>query len=235
MSEITLILEAAKNGDREAAEKLLPLTYEELRRIAGRMMANERKGHTLQPTALIHEAYLRLAGHWDCRAHFFTAAAEAMRWILIDHARRKLAIKRGGDQVRTTWDEAEFETEHPPDELIAVDEALKKTREGESEGCRGRQALLIRRHDGTGSRDSPRPLAANCRSHLAGRQGLDFSGTLGLDGELFRSAVYINQEKHWREIGRKCACSQGAQYFDQWVPSIDQWLTSRPSSTPQTI
>ncbi len=132
MSEITRILEAVKNGDREAAEELLPLTYQELRRIAGHMMANEREGHTLQPTALIHEAYLRLAGpegeqpDWDCRAHFFTAAAEAMRWILIDHARRKLTRKRGGDQVRTTWEEVDFETEVPPDELLAIDEALKK-------------------------------------------------------------------------------------------------------------
>ncbi len=132
MGEITLILEAVKNGDRDAAQKLLPLTYEELRRIAGQMMTNERKGHTLQPTALIHEAFLRLADSegkqpdWDCRAHFFAAAAEAMRWILIDHARRKLTRKRGGDQVRTAWEEADFETEVPPDELLAIDEALKK-------------------------------------------------------------------------------------------------------------
>lgn len=132
MSEITLILEAVKNGDREAAQKLLPLTYEELRRIAGKMMTNERKGHTLQPTALIHEAFLRLADSegkqpdWDCRAHFFTAAAEAMRWILIDHARRKLTNKRGGDRERAELDEAEFETEVPLDELLAIDEALKK-------------------------------------------------------------------------------------------------------------
>ena len=132
MSEITRILEAVKNGDREAAEKLLPLTDQELRRIAGHMMAGEREGHTLQPTALIHEAYLRLAGpegeqpDWDCRAHFFTAAAEAMRWILIDHARRKLTKKRGGDQLRAAWDEADFETEFPPHELLAIDEALKK-------------------------------------------------------------------------------------------------------------
>ncbi len=147
MGEITLILEAAKNGDREAAEKLLPLTYEELRRIAGRMMAGERAGHTLQPTALIHEAYLRLAGpegeqpDWECRAHFFTAAAEAMRWILIDHARRKLAIKRGGDQVRTTLDDAEFETEHPPEELIAVDEAVKKL---EAENPKAAEVVKLR-------------------------------------------------------------------------------------------
>ena len=96
MSQITRILEAVKNGDHEAAKQLLPLTYQELRRIAGQMLANERDGHTLQPTALIHEAYLRLVGpdgeqpNWDCRAQFFTAAAEAMRWILIDHARRKV-------------------------------------------------------------------------------------------------------------------------------------------------
>ncbi len=147
MGEITLILEAAKNGDREAAEKLLPLTYEELRRIAGRMMAGERAGHTLQPTALIHEAYLRLAGpegeqpDWECRAHFFTAAAEAMRWILIDHARRKLAIKRGGDQVRTTLDDAKFETEHPPEELIAVDEAVKKL---EAENPKAAEVVKLR-------------------------------------------------------------------------------------------
>ena len=132
MSEITRILEAVKNGDRQAAEELLPVTYQELRRIAGHMMANEREGHTLQPTALIHEAYLRLADSegrqpdWDCRAHFFTAAAEAMRWILIDHARRKLSKKRGGNKGRTPLDKADFEIELPPDELIAIDEALKK-------------------------------------------------------------------------------------------------------------
>ena len=132
MNEITRVLEAVKNGDREAGKALLPLTYEELRRIARHMMANEREGHTLQPTAVIHEAYIRLTGpegeqpDWDCRAHFFTAAAEAMRWILIDHARRKLATKRGGDRVRTPLEGVELESELPPDELIAVDEALKK-------------------------------------------------------------------------------------------------------------
>ena len=147
MSEITTILEAAKNGDRDAAEKLLPLTYDELRRIARHMMAGERDGHTLQPTALIHEAYIRLTGpeggqpDWDCRAHFFGAAAEAMRWILIDHARRKLAIKRGGDRVRATFDEAEFETAHPPEELIDVDGALKKL---EAENPKAAEVVKLR-------------------------------------------------------------------------------------------
>jgi len=135
MNEITRILEAVKNGDREAGEALLLLTYEELRRIARHMMANEREGHTLQPTAVIHEAYIRLTGpegeqpDWSCRAHFFSAAAEAMRWILIDHARRKLTMKRGGDRVRAPVEDARFEIELPPDELIAVDEALKKLEE----------------------------------------------------------------------------------------------------------
>ena len=111
MNEVTRILDAVADGDTEAAERLLPLAYEELRRIAAHKMAAERDGHTLQPTALVHEAYLRLVGpdgderDWKSRGHFFAAAAEAMRRILIDSARRKASFKRGGDQVRTTWDE----------------------------------------------------------------------------------------------------------------------------------
>ncbi len=110
MNELTRLLDAVKNGDQSAAEELLPVTYRELHRIAARMMANEQEGHTLQPTALIHEAYLRLVGPdgeqpaWDTRGHFFSAAAEAMRRILIDHARKKQAVKRGGDLQRTTWE-----------------------------------------------------------------------------------------------------------------------------------
>jgi RNA polymerase sigma factor (TIGR02999 family) len=167
MSEITLILEAVKKGDREAAEKLLPLTYQELRRIAGQMMGNEREGHTLQPTALIHEAYLRLADpegeqpDWDCRAHFFTAAAEAMRWILIDHARRKLTRKRGGDQVRTTLDEAEFETEVPPDELLAIDEALKKL---ETENPKAAEVVKLRYFAGMTVRETAGVLGVSPRT-----------------------------------------------------------------------
>ena len=132
MNEVTRLLDAVKDGDQAAAEELLPLTYQELRRISARMMANEREGHTLQPTALIHEAYLKLVGtdgeqpDWDSRGHFFTAAAEAMRRILIDHARGKRAMKRGGDYARTTWDEAKFETGIPTDEILSVNEALEK-------------------------------------------------------------------------------------------------------------
>src|SRR5882757_9415865 len=104
MSQVTQILERAEQGDPKAAEELLPLVYEELRRLAAHRMSNEAQGHTLQPTALVHEAWLRLAGDenkkWDGRAHFFAAAAEAMRRILIDRARRKLAARHGGGQQR---------------------------------------------------------------------------------------------------------------------------------------
>lgn len=133
MSNVTRILEAVKNGDQGAGEELIPLTYAELRRIAQSMMENERAGHTLQPTALVHEAYLRLVGpggetnDWDSRGHFFTAAAETMRRILVDHARRKLTLKRGSQWDRATWDEdIVLEVDTPADELIAIDEALAK-------------------------------------------------------------------------------------------------------------
>ncbi len=130
MDEITRILAAVDAGDTAAAERLLPIAYDELRRIAASKMANQRAGHTLQPTALVHEAYLRLVGpdgeqpHWNSRGHFFVAAAEAMRRILIESIRRKQSIKRGGEFVRTTWDEAEYETEAPAESILAVHEAL---------------------------------------------------------------------------------------------------------------
>src|SRR5436853_1161966 len=104
MSDVTRILEAIEQGDPKAADELLPLVYEELRKLAAHKMANEASGHTLQPTALVHEAWLRLAGEsdqrWANRGHFFSAAAEAMRRILIDHARRKQAKRHGGGQER---------------------------------------------------------------------------------------------------------------------------------------
>ncbi|MGK0184771.1 MAG: RNA polymerase sigma factor (TIGR02999 family) [Verrucomicrobiales bacterium] len=132
MNDVTLLLDAAKNGDQAAAEELLTSTYRELRLTAARMMAREQEGHTLQPTALTHEAYLRLLGpngeqlDWDSRGHLFAAAAESMRRILIDHARKKQAVKRGGDLHRTTWDEAKFDTGIPSDEIIAVNDALEQ-------------------------------------------------------------------------------------------------------------
>src|SRR6266516_2049290 len=110
MSEVTRILSAIQNGNSKAAEELLPLVYDELRRIAAIKMAGESAGHTLQATALVHEAWLRLAGshepNWQNRAHFFGAAAEAMRRILVDHARRKQSQKRGGGAEHESFDES---------------------------------------------------------------------------------------------------------------------------------
>jgi RNA polymerase sigma factor (TIGR02999 family) len=131
-SDVTQILSDIERGDPSAAEQLLPLVYDELRRLATQRLAQEKPGQTLQPTALVHEAYLRLVDvdrvqHWNSRGHFFAAAAEAMRRILIDNARRKKADKRGGRRVRVSLDRgADALTVVPPDELLALDEALEK-------------------------------------------------------------------------------------------------------------
>ena len=128
MSEATRILSAIEQGDPHAAERLLPLIYEELRRLAARKLAQESPGQTLQATALVHEAYLRLvdgdeAIHWNSRAHFFGAAAEAMRRILVDRARRKQAAKRGGQCRRVSLEDAAGFSS-PVDEILDIDEAL---------------------------------------------------------------------------------------------------------------
>ena len=128
MSDATDIPSAGDAENRQAAEQLLPLVYEELRRIAASKMANEAAGHTLQPTALVHEAWLRLAGDqnakFEGRAHFFAAAAEAMRRILIDNARRKLARRHGGDQQRLDVLEVEIAAPSEDEQLLAIHEAL---------------------------------------------------------------------------------------------------------------
>ena len=131
MNDVTQILQAIEHGDARAANELLPLVYQELRRLAAHKMANEASGHTLQPTALVHEAYLRLVGssqpqQWDGRGHFFAAAAEAMRRILVDRAREKQALKRGGDLKRVDLDAVELPSPMPDDELLALDEALDR-------------------------------------------------------------------------------------------------------------
>jgi RNA polymerase sigma factor (TIGR02999 family) len=132
VSDVTRILQAAQQGDPLAADQLLPLVYEELRRLAAHKMANEAAGHTLQPTALVHEAWLRLVGNqnqnqkWDGRAHFFGAAAEAMRRILIDRVRRKRAVRHGGDQQRVDIQEVDLATSADDDQLLAVSDALDK-------------------------------------------------------------------------------------------------------------
>jgi RNA polymerase sigma factor (TIGR02999 family) len=128
MSEATLLLNAIEGGDAKAADQLLPLVYQELRRLAASNMANESAGHTLQPTALVHEAWLRLVGNeaptFQNRAHFFGAAAEAMRRILIDRARQRQAVRHGGGQQRVELELVELPFPGDDDQLLAVNEAL---------------------------------------------------------------------------------------------------------------
>src|SRR5437588_5590396 len=131
MSDVTRILSAIEQGDPHAADQLLPLVYEELRKLAAQRLAHEKPGQTLQATALVHEAYLRLvdddkAQHWDSRGHFFAAAAEAMRRILIDNARRRRSLRRGGDAQRQPLDNLEAAVPGSDDELLAVNEALER-------------------------------------------------------------------------------------------------------------
>jgi RNA polymerase sigma factor (TIGR02999 family) len=130
MSEVTQILQAIEQGDAKAADELLPLVYDELRRLAGYKMANELPNQTLQPTALVHEAWLRLTGRenarWNGRAHFFAAAAEAMRRILIDNARRKHALRHGGGQQRVDIPEQDLAANADDEQLLAINEALDK-------------------------------------------------------------------------------------------------------------
>jgi RNA polymerase sigma factor (TIGR02999 family) len=127
MSDVTHLLEAAQLGDRQAAAELLPLVYDELRKLASARMATEAPGHSLDATALVHEAYLRLVGdqQFDGRGHFFAAAAEAMRRILVDAARRKQAAKHGGGRVRVALDGVADAAE-PDDRLVALDDALTR-------------------------------------------------------------------------------------------------------------
>src|SRR5580658_7421950 len=127
--QVTQILDAVGVGDPQAAEKLLPLVYEELRRLAAAKMAQQQPGQTLQPTALVHEAWLRLVGDphasWNGRQHFFRAAAEAMRQILIDRARAKQRLRRGANPVRVNLDDVDAAVEAEPEALLLVDEALQ--------------------------------------------------------------------------------------------------------------
>jgi RNA polymerase sigma factor (TIGR02999 family) len=138
MSDVTQILSAIEHGDPHAAQQLLPLVYDELRKLAAQKLAQEKPGQTLEATALVHEAYLRLIGdqplaqareHWDSRGHFFSAAAEAMRRILVDQARRKHSQKRGGTLRRVELDEGAFMAapeKQPEENLLALDEALQE-------------------------------------------------------------------------------------------------------------
>lgn len=131
MNELTQILSAIEHGDPKAAEQLLPLVYDELRKLAAQRLTQEKPGHTLQATALVHEAYIRLVGPeteraWNSRGHFFGAAAESMRRILVEAARRKKRVRHGGGQTRVDLDEACLLSEAPADDLLALDEALSR-------------------------------------------------------------------------------------------------------------
>jgi RNA polymerase sigma factor (TIGR02999 family) len=131
MSDVTRILSQIEAGDPQAAEKLLPLVYDELRKLAAAKLAQEKPGQTLQATALVHDAYIRLvdvakAQHWDSRGHFFSAAAEAMRRILVDHALSKATQRRGGSLERLDIDAIDVAVHSTPEQLLAVDEALEK-------------------------------------------------------------------------------------------------------------
>jgi RNA polymerase sigma factor (TIGR02999 family) len=131
MDAITQVLNAIEQGDPHATSQLLPLVYDELRKLAAQKLAQEKPGQTLQATALVHEAYLRLVGadqigHWDGRGHFFAAAAEAMRRILVDQARHRQAAKRGGLQKRVEMPESGLAAPMPDDELLALHEALEQ-------------------------------------------------------------------------------------------------------------
>jgi RNA polymerase sigma factor (TIGR02999 family) len=130
VSDVTRILDSIQRGDPKAGEELLPLVYEELRKLASDKLAREPAGQTLQATALVHEAWLRLSGgedrQWDNRRHFFGAAAEAMRRILIDNARRKQAVRHGGDQKRINLEDVDVAAPAAEDTLLAIDEALRK-------------------------------------------------------------------------------------------------------------
>lgn len=129
MHDVTQILSQIESGDPNAADELIPLVYDELRKLAAARLAQEKPEHTLQATALVHDAYLRLvdvekAQHWNSRGHFFGAAAEAMRRILIEHARRKSAVRHGGDHQRTEFTDSIASSGPAPETLLAVDEAL---------------------------------------------------------------------------------------------------------------
>src|SRR5580692_10914281 len=140
MSEITLMLQAVRRGERQASEELLPLVYNELRHLAAARMAQEAAGQTLQATALVHEAWLRMVGEsdhgWQNRAHFFGAASEAMRRILVENARRKSRLKRGGGQLRLDIDELDLSTTPPDEKILLMNDALEQLQAEDPEKAR---------------------------------------------------------------------------------------------------
>jgi len=163
--EVTRLLDDVREGDRGAFDRLFPLVYRKLRKIAARRLAGARRDHTLAPTAVVHEAYLKLVDQqdvpWQSRAHFFAIAARAMRQILIDHARRKQAVKRGGDLHATTLTQKPLGFELPVDELLALDEALERLEELEP---RLRRVVELRFFGGLQEKEVAEVLAVTTRT-----------------------------------------------------------------------
>ncbi|SRR5579883_3164971 len=176
MNDVTRILSAIEQGDAQAAERLWPLVYDELRRPAARKLAQEKPGQTLQATALVHEAYLRLvddqARRWESRGHFFAAAAEAMRRILVENARAKKRLKRGGGLARREFDPDCLAAPERPEALLALDEALTRLAGVDRQAAEVVQLRVFHRLDGQGGRQGPERLTANRRSCLGLRPRL---------------------------------------------------------------
>lgn len=163
---VTLMLQAAGRGDEQAAARLLPVVYDELRRIANAWMARKAPGQTLQPTALVHEAYVRLIGKtpepdWQSRRHYFMAAARAMRDILVEEARRKAALKRGGDRKRVDADALQVAFETPPEDMLALNEALERL---ERDDPRKHQIVLLRFFGGLTAQETARVMDTPLRT-----------------------------------------------------------------------
>jgi RNA polymerase sigma factor (TIGR02999 family) len=166
MAEVTHILDAIEQGDTTAGEQLLPLVYDELRKLAAQRLAQEKPGQTLQATALVHEAYLRLVGgadrqRWDSRGHFFAAAAEAMRRILVNRARDKKRLKRGGERRRVDLDQVEIALDTNDEQLLALDEALTQLA---AEDAAAARLVNLRFFAGLTLRDAAASLALSLRS-----------------------------------------------------------------------
>jgi RNA polymerase sigma factor (TIGR02999 family) len=171
MNDVTRILSAIEQGDPRAAEQLLPLVYDELRKLAAQKLAKEKPGQTLQATALVHEAYLRLVAsgdasapreqHWNSRGHFFAAAAEAMRRILVDAARRKRSLRHGGGHVRQQLDEAALAALQAGEDIVAMDEALDKLAVNDPEAA---QLVKLRFFAGLTSEQAAEALGISART-----------------------------------------------------------------------
>ncbi len=166
MTDVTRLLLAIERGDRHASDELLPLVYEDLRRLARRKLAQEGAAQTLQPTALVHEAWLRIGGGskppgWDSKRHFFAAAAEAMRRILVENARRKHALKRGGGRPTADLEEIEAPAPMPRDELLAIHEALDKLEQSDPEAA---QLVKLRYFSGLSVKETAEVLGVTDRT-----------------------------------------------------------------------